>query len=139
MHRPQERGDIAVLVENLQEGLSHVFIDQKTPIHQGQLVADELPQIRVQLQPALLGVEKNPHQPAGLVAENAVSGGMNLTFFEFKPIHYLLLRLSKRRADKFSERRQAAGLGQEGQSLLQHASDKIDVPRMLIKIAHESL
>ena len=49
---------------------AHVLVGQKRAVHQAELVADELRQVRMQAQPALLGVKEHAHQAPRLVAED---------------------------------------------------------------------
>ena len=66
-----------------------MFVTEEFTIHEFDLVADELREIGVKAQAALLRMEKDAHQAARLIAEDAVTRGMNLAVDEFKSIHRL--------------------------------------------------
>ena len=56
--------------------------------------------------PALLGMEKNAHQPARLIAEDAIARRVDLAFDELETIHRLdLLALRQVAADGQARRR----------------------------------
>jgi len=44
-----------------EERLMNMVIREKTSIHQGKLLANQLGQVRVQFESSLLGMQKNPH------------------------------------------------------------------------------
>lgn len=87
VHRAQDGGDVAALVEDGEKGFRDVGVVQKIPVHQRDLAADELRQVGMQPQAALLRVQENPHQPARLVAEDAVARRVNLALDELEPVH----------------------------------------------------
>ena len=133
MHRAQDGRHAAALVEDGQEGLPHVLVGQEGAVHQGKLVADELGEVRVQAQAALLGVEKNAHQPARLVAEDAVGGGVDFAVDEFEAVHRFAagLRPPAAARERRSEKPEPpARAGQQRQALLEGAGDEEDVARV---------
>jgi hypothetical protein len=77
VHGAQNGRHLAAPFENGQKRLAHVLVVQKLAVHQRELVADELREVGMQPQMPLLRVQKNAHQAARLVAENAVGGGVN--------------------------------------------------------------
>ena len=138
VHGAQHRGHVAARVENLQKSRAHMLVAQETAVHQRQIVADDLGQVGMQLQPPLLGVEKNAHQPAGLLPEDARRGGVNLALHKLEAIHDLLL-LGEPIAEKTAEIRQPLRRGQQGQPPLHGAGDQIDVAGVLVEFPHELL
>ena len=72
VHGAQDGGHVAALIEDFQERLVHVPVAHERPIHQRKLVANQLRHVGMQLQAPLLGIKKDPHQPARLVAKSAV-------------------------------------------------------------------
>ena len=101
VHRAQDRGDVAALVEDFQERFAHMRVVLKLAVGQGKLVADQLREVGMQPQAALLRMEEHTHQAARLVAEDAVRDGVDFTIDEFETVHRLGRGLSAR-------------LGQEG-------------------------
>ena len=117
---------------------------QERAVHQAKLVADELGQVRVQAQPALLGVEEHAHQAARLVAEDAVGGGVDFTVDELEAVHGLVGGLAAppgSKAESLPGQRQAdeaAGRRQQRQPLLEGARDQVDIARVAVDVAHEA-
>src|SRR5829696_2560759 len=89
MHGSQDRRDIAAGIENFQKRLADVFVIKHTPIQEAKVGPDQLRQIRVQPQSALLRMEKYPHQPARLILEDTTRREMDLAVRETKAIHHL--------------------------------------------------
>ena len=69
MHGTQDPRNIAPLVEDLEEGFSHVPVVQKLTVYERKFTPHQLRQIRVQPQAPLLGMEEHPHEPARLLPE----------------------------------------------------------------------
>jgi hypothetical protein len=80
MHGAQDRSDITALIEDLEKGLVAELVTQKGSVHQIQLIADQLGQIGMQSQPALLRVKEDPEKSAWLFTEDQVRDGMDLAF-----------------------------------------------------------
>ena len=80
---------LAAPFENGQESLADVFVVQKLAVHERKLAADQLGEVGMQRQMPLLGVEKNAHQPARRVAEDAVVRRADLTVHKNKSVHRL--------------------------------------------------
>ena len=129
VHGAQDRRDAAALVEDGQEAVPHVLVRQERAVHQAQVVADELGEVRVQAQPALLRVEEHAHQAARLVAEDAVGRGVDFTVDELEAVHGLgggLASAGEQAREPAGERElgQPARLRQERQALFQGAGDQ---------------
>ena len=140
MHRPQNRRHVAALVEKLQKRFVHVLVSQKGAVHQGKLVANQLRQVGVQLQAALLGVKEDPHHAARLVPKNAVGSRMNLAAQELEPVHELLLETAPAVAEQLAEGGEPPfRLRQQGQPLLQRTGNDVNVAHMAVQVAHERL
>ena len=89
----------------------------------------------MQPQPALLRVEKDAHQPARLVAEDAVGRGVDFAVDELEAVHGLgdgLASAGEQAREPAGERkaREPARLRQERQPLLEGARDEKDVARV---------
>src|SRR5262249_36604726 len=59
VHGAKDDGHVAALAENGQERFAHVFIGEKLAIHEAQFGTDQLREIGMEPQAALLGVEKH--------------------------------------------------------------------------------
>ena len=90
MHGAQDGRHVAALVQDAQKRLAHVLVVKKRAVRERQLVADELRQIRVQPQPALLRMQIDAHQPPGLIAKHPRGGRVNVAVNEFEAVHHLL-------------------------------------------------
>ena len=144
VHRAQDGRDAAALVEDGQEAFPHVLVGQERAVHQAQVVADELGEVGVQAQPALLRVEEHAHEAARLVAEDVVGGGVDFTVGELEAVHGLaggLASAGEQAGEAAGQRkgRQPARLRQERQALLQGAGDQEDVAGVGVHVAHEAL
>ncbi|MCD6052262.1 MAG: hypothetical protein K0Q55_3680 [Verrucomicrobia bacterium] len=137
VHHAQDARHVTALANDLEECLVNVDVIQKVAVHQRELLADELGQIRVQNQTALLGVEKHTHQAARLFAKDAGIGGLDLAFVKDETIDRRGLgRFAT--AQNLAERGEAAGDGHDGQTLFHELGDEVDVARVLVEIAHQT-
>ena len=93
----------------------------------------------MQLEFALLRMEKSAHDPARLLLENPRVAIMHLALLKAEPIDRLLHRLAERHADELAQGGQARTAGRERKAIFQRASDQINVARMRVEIAHEFL
>ena len=75
-------------------------IAQKTAINQGELLPDQLRQVRMNGERALLGQEKNPHQAARLLAEDPRRSGINLVIEQLESVDDLLPEFQPARPQK---------------------------------------
>ncbi len=110
VHRAQNRRHFAAPFEDGQESFAHVLVVQKFAVHQRKLVADELREVGMQRQMPLLRVQKNAHQPARRVAENAVVRGANLAVHKQKSVHRLRHFARRGAGQQAAQPRQPAGL-----------------------------
>ena len=136
VHRAQNRRDAAAAFEDGQKRLAHVFVVQKIAVHERKLVADELREVGMQLQPVLLRVKKNAHQPARRVPENAVGRGANFPVPKQKTVHRLhrpgaFGQPGAQRSQPVLRRRE------QGHALFQRARDEKNVPHVRVEVAHE--
>src|ERR1051326_2008395 len=84
-------------------------------------------------------MEKYSHQPAWLITEEPAAGRMNLSILETKTIHQLFGWFTpERRANELAQSWQAFGRGPQRQPLLESSSNKINVSRMRVEVAHEA-
>ncbi len=136
VHRAQNRRDFAAPFEDGQERFADVLVVQKIAVHERELVADELREVGMQLQPPLLRVQKNAHEPARRIAENAAGRGVDFAVDEFEAVHgfrFAAFRAATRAAKACLERRD------ERHALFQRARDEENVPHVRVKVAHEFL
>ncbi len=93
----------------------------------------------MQLQTALLGVQEHAHQPAGVVAENPGGNRANFSVHEFESIDCRFAL-----GDGFGAKNvpgkgeQPFGGHNQGHALFHRARDQINVPAVMIKLAHET-
>ena len=138
VHRAQDRRNFAAPFEDGQKRFADVFVVQKIAVHQRNLVADELREVGMQCQMPLLRVEKNAHEPARRIAENAVRRGVDFAVNEFEAVHGFRLASSFAAATLRSGK--SAGRGRHKRhALLQRARDDENVPHVRVKVAHEFL
>src|SRR5829696_1711650 len=95
VHSSQNGRNVPALIENFQECFPNMFVMEELAIHQGQFLADQLREIRVELETPLLGVEKDAHEAAGLVPEDAACRGAKLAINDAKAVNDLLFSLTK--------------------------------------------
>ena len=69
VHGAEDGRDVAPVIEYFQKSFAHMRIAQKGVVHQRQLIANELGQIRMELEPALLDMQKNSHEPLRAVSK----------------------------------------------------------------------
>jgi hypothetical protein len=93
VHGAQDGGDIAAFLQDLEKGIVDMRIMDEGTIDQVQLVANELSEVRVQAQAALLGIEKDAHQTSRPILEDPGAAGMNLALDEFEAVEELLVGL----------------------------------------------
>jgi hypothetical protein len=89
VHRAEDWRNVSALVENGQKALTDVLIGKKRAIHERELIANELKEVRMQSQAALLGIEKHAHEAAGLIAEDAIGRGVDFAVDEFETVEWL--------------------------------------------------
>ena len=87
VHGSQGAGDVAFLVEDFDEGLSHVGVSEKAAVGQGQLRSESVCQVGTKAQAALLGVAEHAHQSARLFFEGSGVGQKNLPVLELEAVH----------------------------------------------------
>ena len=139
VHRPDDRRHAAAMVENLKERLPHMRVLEELPVHERERLADQLIQIGVQAQAALLRVEKGAHEPARLLAEHPVVQLPQLAIQDSEAVVCLAGGFPARQAQHLAQRLQAPGVFADRHPLLQRAGDQVDVPHVDIQIAHELL
>src|ERR1041384_7481045 len=91
----------------------------------------------MELEPALLGGEKNAHQPARLIAENTLGNRINFAIEKFESVDEFLAGILAALPDNLPEGGEKLWLRHQRQPLLDRARDQIDVARVGVKIAHE--
>ena len=142
VHRSQDRRDVAALVHDFQEGRAHVLVVDEAAVHQPEFAADQLRQIRMQLQSTLLRVQKNAHQTARLVLENTEGGGADLPVDELETIDGLRRRFLERGGNETPEPAEVGKqlcFRQQSQPLLQRARNEKNIAHVIVQIAHELL
>ncbi len=135
VHRAQDWRDLAAPFEDGQESFADVLVVQKIAVHQRNLVADQLRQVGMQPQPPLLRMEKDAHEPARRITENAVGRGVDFPVDEFEAVQ----RLGFAAFRQISPQRKPSRLRDERHALLQRARDEENIPRVRVKVAHEFL
>src|SRR5258705_3254331 len=70
MHGPEDGRHVAALVEDLKKRFADMFVIEKGPVQQRQIAANQLREVGMELEAALLRVEKHPHEPSRLVLED---------------------------------------------------------------------
>ena len=70
VHGTQGGGDVAALVENLEKRLVVFRVVDEVVVHQRDVVAQQLREVGVKLEAALLGVQEHAHESSRLIPEN---------------------------------------------------------------------
>jgi hypothetical protein len=140
VHRAQNGGHLAAPVENGQESIAHLRSFKNSRSTSESWLRMSCARSGMQRQMPLLRVEKNPHQPAGRIAENAVVHRADFAGHEHKTVHRLgrLARGGAGQPLRSRSSRLVCG-GAQGHALLQRARDEIDVAHVDVEVAHEFL
>ena len=137
MHGAEHGRDAAALVEDFQKGFAHMGVAQKGIIDQRELVANELREVGMQLQVALLCVEKNPHQALGPIAEYMLVERMDFAIENFEAIDDLLAHALRLCLQHAAKRRKKTLAWEQRESSFDRAGDQVNVARVSVEIAHE--
>ena len=137
VHGAQGGGDAAAPVEDLEERLAHFRVVDEALVHQRHAVAEQLGQVGVNVEAALLRVEEDAHEPMRLFLEHTRRARQQLAIDDVEAVKRLRFFAP---TEKRAQGGQAAGwLGTEGQPALDHAGDEMDRPQVRVQVAHERL
>ncbi|OQB92906.1 MAG: hypothetical protein BWX84_00714 [Verrucomicrobia bacterium ADurb.Bin118] len=138
MQGPQDGRHVAAFAEQGEKRLRDVRVVAKRAIHEEKLIAHKLGQVGMQMEPALLRIEKHAHQAARIILEHLRSQGVNLSLLKPETI----FRLLRGAAAPGPQHPLCLAMGRRGrqqrQALLQHAGDEENVARLRIELAHEA-
>ena len=118
-----------------------MLVRQEGAVHEGELSPDQLGEVRMQPEIALLGVQEHAHEAARLVPEDAGAGGVDFAVDELEPVNRLGGSLPARRQQRAQREpgQPPFRRGQQGHALLEGAGDEEDIAHVEIHIAHELL
>ena len=116
----------------------HMLVLEKFPVHERKMISNHLHQIRMQLELALLDVQKYAHEAPWLLTENTRGAGADFFIHNFESVNQLLNSPLAPGAQQSAQGGQATAFGNQRETLLYSARNQINVAHVGVNVAHES-